>query len=195
MTPTLYDWIIYSVTFLILLSVLLEGKRTRHPALFFYGSLVLLLLLVVVGALNWWVYGSSFGAVIVIFCLITLLFTRFRLVIYAIRFKKLVSDIKGKVKNGFRIILVLPENDEEKAVLLLKLRDALPDSSLIYAPSALGPASGPLLSILALHHQKSTGYLLACEGQIQARTWLNYVENGDPDTSIAVNFHSIPDME
>ncbi|MCQ7728360.1 hypothetical protein NA806_23515, partial [Salmonella sp. NW230] len=51
------------------------------------------------------------------------------------------------------------------------------------------------LKALELHHQQGTGYILVCEQQISARTWLSIVENGKPDTSIAVNFHSIPEME
>ncbi|HIA9611914.1 TPA: hypothetical protein ACWSVS_005573, partial [Escherichia coli] len=54
---------------------------------------------------------------------------------------------------------------------------------------------GPILKALELHHQQGTGYILVCEQQISARTWLSIVENGKPDTSIAVNFHSIPEME
>ncbi|MCV5735697.1 hypothetical protein OFN56_27755, partial [Escherichia coli] len=80
-------------------------------------------------------------------------------------------------------------------VLLSMLSNVLPEQTLIHTRDALGPHSGPILKALELHHQQGTGYILVCEQQISARTWLSIVENGKPDTSIAVNFHSIPEME
>lgn len=176
-------------------SALIEGKTTRYPAFFFYGSLILMLILIVAGGLNWWFYRSKYGAVIVIFTVVSLLMTRFRLVIYKLRLRKLVSEIRFRIKTGFRIILVLSDNEDERNVLLAMLNKVLPEQSLIYTRDALGPHSGAILNALEQHHQQGTGYILVCEQQIPARTWLSIVENGNPNTSIAVNFHSIPEME
>jgi len=195
MTESFYDWVVYCITGLILASALLEGKRTRFPAAYFYGSLVLLVVLLVVGGLNWWYHRSKLGSVVVIFTIVTLLMTRFRMVIYALRFRKLVADLQSYISKGFRIILVLPENEDEKAVLVGKLSKILPVGALFYTHTALGPYSGDLLHSLGQKHLMGEGYLLLCEQQLPARTWLSTVENGDPETSIAVNFHSIPDME
>ena len=195
MIAMMFDWIIYGITFLILASVFIEGKHTRHPAVFFYGSLVLLVLLITAGSLNWWFYGSKYGAVVVIFALVSLIMTRFRRFIYSMRFRQLVKDLNARVKEGYRIILVLPEDEDERSVLLARLTKLLPADALLYAPAALGPCSGEIIKDMTKHHQASTGYLLVCDEQIPARSWLSIVENGEPETSIAVNFHSIPDME
>lgn len=154
-----------------------------------------MLILIVAGGLNWWFYRSKYGAVIVIFTVVSLLMTRFRLVIYKLRLRKLVSEIRFRIKTGFRIIPVLSDNEDERNVLLSMLSNVLPEQTLIHTRDALGPHSGPILKALELHHQQGTGYILVCEQQISARTWLSIVENGKPDTSIAVNFHSIPEME
>ncbi|EBU6724796.1 hypothetical protein DKS63_23295, partial [Salmonella enterica subsp. enterica serovar Give] len=90
---SIFDWVIYGISILIFASALIEGKTTRYPALFFYGSLILMLILIVAGGLNWWFYRSKYGAVIVIFTVVSLLMTRFRLVIYKLRLRKLVSEI------------------------------------------------------------------------------------------------------
>ncbi|MCU2955043.1 hypothetical protein N8S78_21980 [Enterobacter hormaechei subsp. hoffmannii] len=192
---SIFDWVIYGISILIFASALIEGKTTRYPALFFYGSLILMLILIVAGCLNWWFYRSKYGAVIVIFTVVSLLMTRFRLVIYKLRLRKLVSEIRFRIKTGFRIILVLSDNEDERNVLLSMLSNVLPEQTLIHTRDALGPHSEPILKALELHHQQGTGYILVCEQQISARTWLSIVENGKPDTSIAVNFHSIPEME
>ncbi|HHD2950886.1 TPA: hypothetical protein ACNZ7D_003847, partial [Klebsiella quasipneumoniae subsp. similipneumoniae] len=92
-------------------------------------------------------------------------------------------------------ILVLSDNEDERNVLLAMLNKVLLEQSLIYTRDALGPHSGAILKALEQHHQQGTGYILVCEQQIPARTWLSIVENGNPNTSIAVNFHSIPEME
>lgn len=60
-----------------------------------------MLILIVAGGLNWWFYRSKYGAVIVIFTVVSLLMTRFRLVIYKLRLRKLVSEIRFRIKNGF----------------------------------------------------------------------------------------------
>ncbi|MGV7963782.1 hypothetical protein QPK13_22775 [Photorhabdus tasmaniensis] len=195
MTEAFYDGVVYSITALILASAFFEGKKIRFPAAFFYGSVVLLVILLLAGSLNWWFYRSKFGAVVVIFASMTLFMTRFRMVIYALRFRKLVKDIKSRIGQGYRVILVLPENEEEKCVLLAKLNRSIPDDSLFHTYTALGPYSGEILNALGQLHQLGKGYLLLCDQQIPARSWLSTVENGDPETSIAVNFHSIPDME
>jgi len=189
------DCVVYGISILIFASALIEGKTTRYPAIFFYGSLILMLILIVVGGLNWWFYRSKYGAIIVIFTVVSLLMTRFRLVIYRLRFRKLVSEIRTRINAGFRIILVLSDNEDERNVLLAMLKKVLPVQSLIYTRDALGPYSGSTLKALAIHHQQGSGYILVCEQQISARSWLSIVENGNPDTSIAVNFHSIPEME
>ncbi|HFV9915982.1 TPA: hypothetical protein ACIBH9_002451 [Salmonella enterica subsp. diarizonae serovar 61:l,v:z35] len=195
MTESFYDWVVYCITGVILASALLEGKKTRFPAAFFYGSIVLLVVLIVAGGLNWWFYRSKFGSVVAIFAATTLLMTRFRMVIYALRFRTLVAGLQSHVSKGFRIILVLPENEEEKSILMSKLSKAVPAGALFYTQTALGPYSGDLLHALGQKHLMGDGYLLLCEQQLLARTWLSTVENGEPETSIAVNFHSIPDME
>ncbi|HAD9512147.1 TPA: hypothetical protein H1U83_004415 [Salmonella enterica] len=195
MTESFFDWVVYCITGVILASAFLEGKRTRFPAAFFYGSIVLLVVLIVAGALNWWFYRSKFGSVVVIFAATTLLMTRFRLVIYAFRFRTLVADLQSHLAKGFRIILVLPENEDEKTVLLSKLSKVIHSGTLFYTRTALGPYSGDLLHALGQKHRNGEGYLLLCEQQLPARTWLSTVENGQPEKSIAVNFHSIPDME
>ncbi len=46
-----------------------------------------MLILIVAGGLNWWFYRSKYGAVIVIFTVVSLLMTRFRLVIYKLRLR------------------------------------------------------------------------------------------------------------
>ncbi|MDA4819339.1 hypothetical protein NY478_09705, partial [Enterobacter hormaechei] len=79
---------------------------------------MLLVVLIVAGGLNWWFYRSKFGSVVVIFAATTLLMTRFRMVIYALRFRSLVAGLQSHVNKGFRIILVLPENEDEKIVLM-----------------------------------------------------------------------------
>ncbi|AIX52673.1 TPA: hypothetical protein HMV82_15955 [Escherichia coli] len=195
MTESFYDWVVYCITGVIMASALLEGKRTRFPAAFFYGSIVLLVVLIVAGGLNWWFYRSKFGSVVVIFAATTLLMTRFRMVIYALRFRSLVAGLQSHVNKGFRIILVLPENEDEKIVLMSMLSKKIPAGALFYTQTALGPYSGDLLHALGQKHLMGEGYLLLCEQQLPARTWLSTVENGEPETSLAVNFHSIPDME
>lgn len=195
MNESFFDWIIYGISGLILASALLEGRTTRYPGFFFYGSLILMLVLIIAGSLNWWFFHSKYGAVIVIFAVMSLLITRFRLVIYKLRYRKIVSDVKNRIESGFRIIMVLNDSEEERSILVGMLKRAIPEHALIYARTALGPHSGPVLNVIEGHHRKATGYLLLCEQQIPARSWLSLVENGDPDTSIAVNFHSIPEME
>ena len=59
MTESFYDWVVYCITGVIMASALLEGKRTRFPAAFFYGSIVLLVVLIVAGGLNWWFYSRK----------------------------------------------------------------------------------------------------------------------------------------
>ena len=44
---SIFDWVIYGISILIFASALIEGKTTRYPALFFYGSLILMLILIV----------------------------------------------------------------------------------------------------------------------------------------------------
>ena len=41
---SIFDWVIYGISILIFASALIEGKTTRYPALFFYGSLILMLI-------------------------------------------------------------------------------------------------------------------------------------------------------
>jgi hypothetical protein len=151
MTESFYDWVVYCITGVIMASALLEGKRTRFPAAFFYGSIVLLVVLIVAGGLNWWFYRSKFGSVVVIFAATTLLMTRFRMVIYALRFRSLVAGLQSHVNKGFRIILVLPENEDEKIVLMSMLSKKIPAGALFYTQTALGPYSG----IYCMHWDKS----------------------------------------
>lgn len=195
MNNMLLDWLTYLITAVIVLSILLEGKTTRYPSLFFYGSLLLLGLLLVVAGANWWFYHSAYGLVIVLFTLLSLVCTRFRLVIYACRFKNIVKQITKYTEQGHRVIMVLPEPEEEKNILLAQLRAAVPEEKLLYTPFACGPGSDSILKRISELNTTKQGYLLVCEGQVAARSWLSIVENGDPDSSIAVNFHSIPDME
>jgi hypothetical protein len=89
-----------------------------------------MLILIVAGGLNWWFYRSKYGAVIVIFTVVSLLMTRFRLVIYKLRLRKLVSEIRFHIKSGFRIILVLSDNEDERNVLLAMLNKVLLEQSL-----------------------------------------------------------------
>nr|UGK56221.1 hypothetical protein [Escherichia coli] len=64
--------------------------------------------------------------------------TRFRLVIYAFRFRTLVADLQSHVAKGFRIILVLPENEDEKTVLLSKLSKVIHSGTLFLYPNSSG---------------------------------------------------------
>lgn len=114
MNNMLLDWLTYLITAVIVLSILLEGKTTRYPSLFFYGSLLLLGLLLVVAGANWWFYHSAYGLVIVLFTLLSLVCTRFRLVIYACRFKNIVKQITKYTEQGHRVIMVLPEPGRRK---------------------------------------------------------------------------------
>ncbi|RAZ53060.1 hypothetical protein DP194_24150, partial [Enterobacter hormaechei subsp. xiangfangensis] len=59
MTESFYDWVVYCITGVIMASALLEGKRTRIPAAFFYGSNVLLDVMKVPGRHNRWFYRSK----------------------------------------------------------------------------------------------------------------------------------------
>ncbi len=59
-----------------------------------------MLILIVAGGLNWW-FRSKYGAVIVIFTVVSLLMTQFYLVIYKLRLRKLVSGNQISYKNGF----------------------------------------------------------------------------------------------
>lgn len=195
LSESFYDYVIYAITVVILLSAFWENKQTRYASVFFWGSVALTSILVAAAAINWCLYGSALGGVIVIFIFSGLCMTRFRLVIYALRFRKLTLELCQRVREGYRIVLVLPEDEDEKAVLLSRMQKVLPVGTIIHAPTALGPLSGELLNRLSQHHSAATGYLMACEGQIAARSWLSVVENGDPATSIAVNFHLIPDLE
>ena len=195
LSESFYDCVIYAITAVILLSAFWENKQTRYTSVFFWGSVALTILLVAAAAINWWHYHSALGGVIVIFIVGGLCMTRFRLVVYALRFHKLTSALAQRIRVGNRVVLVLPEGEDEKRVLLSRLQKMLPDGALIHAPGALGPLSGELLHRLSVLHSAGTGYLMACEGQVAARSWLRVVENGDPRTSIAVNFHLIPDLE
>jgi hypothetical protein len=195
LSESVFNYVIYAITSVIILSAFWENKQTRYASAFFWGSVVLTTILVAAAALNWWLYRSALGGVIVIFIFSGLCMTRFRLVIYALRFRKLTLELSQRVREGYRIALVLPEGEDEKAVLLSRLQRVLPVGTFLHAPMALGPLSGELLNRLSQHHSAATGYLMACEGQIAARSWLSVVENGDPATSIAVNFHLIPDLE
>lgn len=195
LTESFYDCVIYAVTAVILISAFWENKQSRFASVFFCGSVVLTVLLVAAAATNWWLYRSALGGVIVIFIVSGLCMTRFRLVVYALRFQKLASGLAQRVRAGYRILLVLPECEEEKEVLLSRLRKVVKDDAFIHVPGGLGARSDDVLSRLSALHSAGTGYLLVCEGQIAARSWLSVVENGDPQTSIAVNFHLIPDLE
>ena len=85
-----------------------------------------------------------------------------------------VSDAGGRspitCNKGFRIILVLPENEDEKTVLLSKLSKVIHSGTLFYTRTALGPYSGDLLHALGQKHRNGEGYLLLCEQQLPART-------------------------
>ncbi|NRN29687.1 hypothetical protein [Photorhabdus heterorhabditis] len=188
------DYLTYGITAVVFLSIYLEGRRTRYPRTLFYFSLVLLAALVVIGGLNWWLYRSFYGLMIVAFTVYALIGTRFRLMVYSLRFSKLVANLKDCVGQGKRVILVLPDNAEEKQVLLSLLAEKIPVGQYLYTPFALGLSSSDVSNQLIALNDLNNGYVLACEDQLQSRTWLNLVENGEPETSIAVNFHHIPDL-
>ena len=189
------DCITYTITAVIVLSVFIEGKQTRYPRLFFYSSLVLVFLLIIVGSANWWLYHSFYGLAIAGMSMYGLLGTRFRLYVYALRFRTLVKDLTTAVSQGSRVIMVLPDDEEQSQLLIQLLDRQMPGGAFFRTEQAFGLSTMDLFDNLSHCNQCNTGYLLACKGQLQASTWLPCVENNAPESSIAVNFHLLPQTQ
>lgn len=189
------DCITYAITAVIVLSVFVEGKQTRYPRTFFYSSLVMVLLLIIVGSANWWFYHSFYGLAIAGLSTYGLLGTRFRMYVYALRFRVLVKELTAAVSAGSRVIMVLPDDDEQSQLLFQLLARQIPGGAIFRTNQAFGLSTMDLFDNLSRCNQSKAGYLLACQGQLQARTWLPHVENNAPDSSIAVNFHLLPQTQ
>lgn len=118
------DCITYTITAVIVLSVSLKVSR---PATLVYSFTMTSVkrtasMSLAGGITSLKLYHSFYGLAIAGMSMYGLLGTRFRLYVYALRFRTLVKDLTTAVSQGSRVIMVLPD-DEEQSQLLIQLLD------------------------------------------------------------------------
>ena len=189
------DLVTYVLVGLIITSAFIEGKRTRYRFAIFFISVCIYLGVIAVGLSNWIINDSKFGFGISAMALFAMLAGKFRILIYRIRSVKLSKNLVDGVSAGKRYLFVLPDNAEFSDEIVRTLNKKFSGTNSIFITDVAMDFDGNTKTKIAGCHQKHDGYVLLCEGQRNARTWVKFVENDEAESAIAVNFSFLPDTD
>lgn len=189
------DLITYVLVGLILASTVIEGKRTRYRFAIFFISVCIYVGIIAVGFSNWIFNDSKFGFGIAAMALFAVLAGKLRILIYRVRSVILSKNLVEGVSTGNRFLFVLPDNAEFSDEIVRTLNKKFSGTNSLFITDVGIDFDGNTKTKIAGCHQLKNGYVLLCEGQRNARTWVKFVENDEAESAIAVNFSFLPDTD
>lgn len=189
------DFIIYFLVAIVAGSLFLEGKRTRYKTAIFFFSVGIYLSIIMIGFANWFFYDSKFGFGIAALALFAMLSEKLRILTYRLRAYGIGKRVKAQVSQHKRILFVLPDEGEFATELVRTLNKILSDDKALFITDVGFDFDRHLKTKINERHSEQKGYVLMCEGQRNARTWVPFVMNTSPETAIAINFSYLPDTD